>query len=344
MIVFLWNFPLSNAAQRRRQRFSVKWLVPVLLLLSCLPARAAATDSIVKRTFVYAVKGTDTLRLDKYDTQEIAGNKPCLIFVFGGGFAAGRRDDAAFLPFYEKLVRNGYAVVAIDYRLGMKNLKERLHTKQRKLKLLYQVIGIFEQSIDMAVEDLFDATAYIVAHAADWRIDTAKIISCGSSAGAITVLQGEYELCNAGKLTAHLPQGFHYAGVISFAGAVFNKSGRLEWKSRPSPILLFHGDADMEVPYDKLTFRKFGFYGSACIAGQLRASGAAYYFYSVKNTGHEMSMRPMQYNWDEMHTFLTKFVFAKEQLMMDVVVKPLEKPEINKKMKLRDLIGNFNKL
>ena len=155
----------------------------------------------------------------------------------------------------------------------------------------------------------------------------AKIIACGSSAGAITVLQGAYKLCHSDTLTVRLPEGFNYAGVISFAGAIFSRNGRLEWPVHPSPILLFHGDADKNVPYNKIEFFNLGFYGSAFIAKQLKAQKAPHYFYSVENTGHEMSTRPMKQNLDEIHTFLEKMVSGKEKSLIHTSVNPTDKPE-----------------
>jgi acetyl esterase/lipase len=294
-----------------------------------------------KQTFIYAVKGADTLRLDYYDTPVVADNKPCLIFLYGGGFANGRRDDPGFIPFYTRLVNAGYTVMAIDYRLGMKNFKAQVNPEQDQLQVFNQVIDVFERSVTMAVEDLFDATAYVVEHAAEWRIDTSKIIACGSSAGAITVLQGAYELCRSGALKARLPEGFNYAGVISFAGAIFSRNGRLEWPVLPSPILLFHGDTDKDVPYNKIELFNIGFYGSAFIAGQLKEQKAPHYFYAVENTGHEMSTLPMQQNWNEIHTFLEKMAFGKEKLLIHTSVNPTDKPEGKKDLTLLDFMGNF---
>ncbi|MDR0728805.1 MAG: alpha/beta hydrolase [Prevotellaceae bacterium] len=320
-----------------------KFLISLLctVLLSALRVWAGEAEPPAKQTFIYAVKGADTLRLDYYDTQAIAASKPCFIFVFGGGFANGRRDDAGFLPFYARLVNAGYTVAAIDYRLGMKNLKAQLNPEQDQLQAFNQITDIFDRSVTMAVEDLFDATAYIAAHAAAWRIDAAKIIACGSSAGAITVLQGAYKLCHVDTLTARLPEGFKYAGVVSFAGAIFSRNGRLEWPTLPPPLLLFHGDTDRDVPYHQIEWSGLGFYGSAFIAGQLKAQKAPHYFYAVENTGHEMSTLPMNQNWDEMHTFLEKMVFGKEKLIIHTSVTPTDKPEGKKELTLLDFIGNF---
>jgi predicted esterase len=307
----------------------------------CVSAQAAETNDIVMQTFIYSIKGNDTLRLDKYDLSLVAEPKPCLIFVFGGGFSFGSRDHESYLSFYEQLARNGYAVVAIDYRLGMKNFKKTLDMKQGKLKLFNFFVDAFKNTISMAVEDLFDATNYVVEHAEEWRIHPEKIISCGSSAGAITVLQGEYEICNHSALSEHLPQGFNYAGVISFAGAIFSDKGDLKWQNKPAPIQLFHGDIDNEVPYGKLKLRKLGFYGSQYIAEQLDKTGSPYYFYSVENASHEMATSPMNRNWNEINTFLENLVFNKENRMIHTSVKSTEKSGKKKKLKLKDYIGRY---
>lgn len=111
----------------------------------------------------------------------------------------------------------------------------------------------FFAAVDMAVEDLYDATSFIVGQARAWGLDPSAVVASGSSAGAITVLQGEYERCTGSALSRRLPEGFRYAGIIAFAGAVLEKgpSGPV-WREKPAPIQLFHGDADCNVPYDSI--------------------------------------------------------------------------------------------
>ena len=260
------------------------------------------------------------MRLDKYDSPTVTGNKPCLIFVFGGGFAAGTRDNADYLPFYERLVNRDYVVIAIDYRLGLKDLPRNINTTEANPQISPQFISAFGKALEMAVEDFFDASRYVVERAEEWKIDPKQIVSCGSSAGAITVLQGEYESCNRSPLAQRLPQGFKYAGVISFAGAIFTTDGKLAWAEQPAPIQLFHGDADKEVPYGALKFGLLGMYGSQAIAGQLNAIPSPFYFYSVGNVGHSLSTTPMTCNWGEISSFLENFVAKKEKLIVKTQV------------------------
>ena len=51
-----------------------------------------------------------------------------------------------------------------------------------------------------AVEDFYDATGFVINQSSDWNIDVEQIVASGSSAGAITVLQAEYDLCNGHEL------------------------------------------------------------------------------------------------------------------------------------------------
>ena len=71
-----------------------------------------------------------------------------------------------------------------------------------------------QHAIDTAVEDFYDATGFVINQSSDWNIDVEQIVASGSSAGAITVLQAEYDLCNGHELAKRLPTGFNYAGVI----------------------------------------------------------------------------------------------------------------------------------
>ncbi|MDR1937477.1 MAG: alpha/beta hydrolase [Tannerellaceae bacterium] len=317
------------------------FIYSLLLAACCFPAHASGSDEVVKQTFVYSIKGNDTLRLDKYDSPLATAPKPCLIFVFGGAFAIGSRDYESYLSFYEQFARQGYVVVAIDYRLGMKDFKKTLNLNQSKFKQFKHLINTLEYTLDIAVEDLFDATNYVIEHAAEWGVRTDALVSCGSSAGAITVLQGEYEICSRSRLSERLPQGFNYAGVISFAGAIFSQKGDLKWTDKPAPIQLFHGDMDNEVPYDKLKFRQLGFFGSQYIAAQLDKLGFPYYFYSVEYASHEIAGTPMTQNRNEINTFLEKFVFGKENRMIHTSVKPTAKPGAKKKPKLKDFMAKY---
>lgn len=307
-------------------------IIGLLCITPCYGAER--NDSILKNTFLYAIKGTDSLYLDKYELPEATASskKPCMIFVFGGGFTHGQRDKKEYVTYFKHLVEKGYVVASIDYRLGLKNAQKEKGLNAEKF------ISLFKESINMATEDLYDATRYILSYAEEWNIDSTAVITTGSSAGAITVLHAEYGICNKSGLSKRLPAGFNYAGVIACAGAIFTETGGLNWKNNPSPILMFHGDTDKNVPYDKIKILQLGLYGSKYIAGQLNRMPSPYYFYDIENAGHEMAVRPLIKNHNEIDTFLDDFVKNKRPLIIHEKIQQLDKPLTIKNFSIQDYI------
>lgn len=84
---------------------------------------------VVKETKVFAIKGADTLRLDRYFIPTAADSlsSPVVVYVFGGGFRFGSRDEQMYTSYFEFLARNGYTVVSTDYRpmLGRISFEKR---------------------------------------------------------------------------------------------------------------------------------------------------------------------------------------------------------------------------
>ena len=195
-----------------------------LLLVSMLFVTACTEQAprIAKYTDLYAVKGTDSLFLDRYTAVSVEQDdaRPCLVFVFGGGFIAGERDAERYLPFFHYMVNQGYDVVSIDYRLGLKQV-----VASGDLSPENMMLGM-TRTISMAVEDLYDATAFIVDKADEWGIDSSQIVACGSSAGAITVLHGEYASATLRRwCNTCLPASAR--GYRFFAGSIFEMGEEL---------------------------------------------------------------------------------------------------------------------
>jgi predicted esterase len=279
-------------------------LLPILLLAGTLQ----------KETRVFnEVEGVE-LQLDIYKTDStVITTQPCLLFVFGGGFKEGTRDASQYHDFFHYFTNKGFIVVSIDYRLGMKG-------KEAPGLLNFKPL---QQSIEMAVSDLYAATNYLIEHADELNIDPEQIIISGSSAGAITVLQADYLNCNKAPLAVVLPDDFHYAGVISFSGGIFSTEGLPTYRQQPAPTLFFHGSGDKLVPYDKIRFFKLGMFGSKSLTKRFRDEQYPHVFYIMEDIGHEVSEYPMREFLPEIEYFINNFVFEGKQWMMDVSLKDM---------------------
>ena len=310
----------------------------IFAIVAMLIAVSAMASDLNKKSYLYAVKGTDSLYLDHY-VSPVSGERPCMMFVFGGGFVRGTRDHEGYLPYFKFLNDNGFDVVSIDYRLGLKPL-----TTMKEMPSVRETIGLLNNAVNIAVEDLFSATLFILENAERWQINPKQIVTSGSSAGAITVLQAENAICNRTPSAAVLPHGFNYAGVISYAGAIFSVNGKPEWKSKPAPIMVFHGSSDKQVPYDKATMLGVGFFGSKYLAKEFNEKGWPHWFYDIEYQTHDISYLPMYQNQNEILTFLNDFVLKKRPLTITTSVRDGNEPKRETKFKVMDYIdANYGK-
>ncbi len=275
-----------------------KFLLMFLASFLVFPAIAA---NVVKTTVPYVVRNqTDTLRLDRYELPDGPKDRPVVLFAFGGGFRDGVRDDARYLPYFEFLAEHGYVVASIDYRTTLSSFDPASGATG--------FVSALEGAVSAAVEDFMTATAYIAANAVEWGIDPSRIVASGSSAGAITALQCEFLFSTGSQAVAMFPDGFNYAGTVTFAGAVCAPEAPMWDRERTCPMMLFHGDADSTVPFSSVTAGGMGLYGSEAISDSLKAVGAPHELYVICGSDHSVAISPMEHNLYDILAFLREFV------------------------------------
>ncbi len=290
-----------------------------------------SAQDVVCDTFHYATHNGEELYMDRYTLGEATdAARPCMIFAFGGGFVMGERDHEYYSVYFDRLAREGIVVVSIDYRLGLKGIKADGG--------LVAMIEVFNNAINIAVEDMYAATNYVIARAEEWGVDTSKIMISGSSAGAITAVQAEWMRCNGAERAQVLPDDFRYAGVVSCAGAIFSVKGKPKFDTMPAPMLLFHGTSDSNVPYDHSSMFGVGFYGSAYIVKQLDKLGSPYWFYSVEYGDHSIAGIPLFYQCDVIMQFINDFVLNGNSLQIDTEVVDLNGEKRPTRFKVMDYI------
>ena len=301
-----------------------------------LVAFSGSAAEIVKKTYTFATHQGQDLLLDYYSASD--EEQPCLIFVFGGAFLTGSRAEPEQVSVYEYFVEQGWKVAAIDYRLGLKPLVDEPDVDRNILDIRRMLID----AVDVATEDLLSATAYLVRNAKSLAINPKQIVVLGSSAGAITACQAEYAISNDWEVARRLPADFNYAGIISMAGAIMESNRNLKWAKEPCPIMMFHGNSDTNVPYEKISLLGARMFGSKAIAASLEEAGAPYWFYAANNVGHSLSWKPMYFQREDMMEFANRMAFGDEKLHYFEWVDDLSLKERPHDFKLTDFIkANF---
>lgn len=282
----------------------------ILLLLFSLNTSAQEryqeeiTDSVRMETYTYAFKDNQSLDLDVYFPEfDNQSKRPLVIYVHGGGFSGGKRNDPGIQEFCRKIARRGYVAASMSYRLTRQGTATAFGCDCPAV----DKINTFHK----AVEDVQDATFFMIKNMDKMGIDPHKIILSGSSAGAEAVLN-----------TAYLPPYCYgldsgpvsYAGVISMAGAIPDTS-RI-YKESAVPSLLFHGTCDNLVPYASASHHycketQPGYlilHGAFTIAQKLKKTETPYWLYTYCNAAHEIAGSPMTDNFNEIIDFCYTFV------------------------------------
>jgi len=266
-------------------------------------------DEVSTETATYATKDGENLDLDIYLPQgDPETERATIIFVHGGGFVGGTRDGKMIVDFCTQMANHGYVVASISYRLTRKGKPGGFGCECPANEKL--------NTIEAAVEDLQDATFFLIENREQYAIDPQKIILAGSSAGAETVLATAYKPPYCYGLESG-PVSF--AGVISMAGAIADTTALYDESAVPS--MLFHGTEDNLVPYataphhycDKDAPGYLILHGSYTIAEKLDKLEVPYWLHTTCGAAHEMANKPMTEYVDEIVDFCYHFVIKGEK-------------------------------
>lgn len=272
-----------------------------------------------KKTYIYAIKGLDTLRMDVYTPDVInpadSLGLPVLLWMHGGGFVSGYRDFPSEVKLAQYAAQNGYLGISISYRLTRKDTKTGFSCECPKEEK--------RQTFKMAAKDYLDAARYVIKNSQYLKADVTKIIAGGSSAGAEAILNAVF-MKEFFMEDAKQYRDVKFAGVFSLAGAMINANFITE--KNALPMVLFHGTHDNLVPFNSGAHHrckpsKPGYLildGSAIITKKLKKLNMSYYFYAVKGAGHEVSLIPFN-QLDSVFEFFRRTVIQKELVQTKIV-------------------------
>lgn len=278
---------------------------------------AVLFDEISTETFTYATKDGEALKMDIYIPQNDPDfERATLIYLHGGGFSTGTRDSEKIREFCTRIAGYGYVVVSMSYRLSRKNTTTGFGCDCPVEDKLNTFIG--------SIQDIQDASHFLVENREQFGINPQKLILAGSSAGAEAALNAAYQppMCyglDSGPVS--------YAGVISMAGAIPDTVVLYEESAIPS--LFFHGTNDNLVPYATAPHRyclkgQPGFLilnGPHTIAQKLDKLHTPYWLHTTCGGAHEISDLPMTEYFDVITEFCHRFVINNEKESVKTVVE-----------------------
>ena len=221
------------------------------------PSAAWATHALneyqVFPNLTYLTASNYEAKLDVYKRRDSASAQPTLIFIHGGGWVQGSKEQSvlSIFPWLEM----GWNVVNVEYRLGRVALAPA------------------------AVEDCLCALRYVAAQAKTYNIDTNRLVLSGESAGGHLALTtgmipesaGLDRQCPGAPLpkVAAIIDWYGITDVVDLLDGPNRKTYAVQWlSSMPNreeiarrvspltyvrsglpPILAIQGDADPTVPY-----------------------------------------------------------------------------------------------
>lgn len=283
-------------------------IITKMVLTLMVGAGSLACMAQEVKTYEFARRGNDTLFVDVYTPPAMRHDSACIIYIFGGGFIGGSRNEEANVSYCQKLAEAGFTVAAIDYRLGLKGVTKVnvFHTE------------VLENAIHIAVEDTYSATIFMLNNADKFKISKDKIILCGSSAGAMTALQSDYHRANGdNNFIDALPTGFRYAGIVAFSGAIFSREGKIKWRQdTPAPTLMFHGTEDRLVTYNKIQFFRMGLFGANALAKRFEKYDYPYFVFRVLDHGHDVAVM-MEPEIEQTIWFIDNYITNGRNLQID---------------------------
>ena len=200
---------------------------------------------------VYATHDGVELSLDVFVPKSATTPRPLLLFIHGGGWRKGKKED--YLFYNIEFAKLGYVTASVQYRLAP------------------------EHCFPANVQDVKCAIAFLRAHAEDYHIDPATVVALGGSAGGHLSLMAGYVQDPAlacpehhvdadtsvqavvnlyGVVDCTTPVAIEAHQVIGYIGKPYDEAKESYEASSPiqhldpsdPPTLTFHGTIDELVP------------------------------------------------------------------------------------------------
>lgn len=267
----------------------------------------------VERDVTYGNAWGYDLKMDVYYPKSAAGPVPVVMYVHGGGWTGGDKQDGAGRAAIPYLQDAGFLVVSINYRLAP------------------------QSRFPAQIEDVKCAVRYLRANAETYSLDPARIGAWGGSAGGHLVsllgvtddsdgmngtggypdessrVQAVVDMFGPSDLTQEFEGGAigqalgkRVFGTSESGAAILKEASPVTYVSADDPpFLILHGDSDRLVPPSQ----------SQELYEKLKSAGVPATLVMVRNAGHAFQSQggPISPSSQEINEMIVEFF--KQKLM-----------------------------
>ena len=235
---------------------------------------------------------TISLKLDIYVPNNDLEHRPLFMFIHGGGFSGGTKQQERIIDWANYYASRGWVFLSIDYRV-----KKDLGTVPQEWAdvssnlpnaKVRQFLAIYP-----AIRDAKTAMRWIVANAEAYKINTDYITVGGGSAGAITAItlgisnqedfRDEISVSQDPTLAnANLEQTFQIKTIVDLWGSKIALDafegiyGHKRFDSNDPPLFIAHGTEDNTVPFSSAEDLKTKY----------ETNQLPFVYYPLQNKGH----------------------------------------------------------
>lgn len=210
-------------------------------------------DISVSRDLIYKTTPEKTLKLDVYRLDSLTSPQPLLVFIHGGSWKKGNKDD--YRRYLVDYARKGYVTATVAYRFSQ------------------------EAVFPAALDDVVCAIKWLKSHAEDYGINPEQVAVIGGSAGAHLAMMLGYRADDAdyqgecavngvdaevkaivnlyGPVDLTTDFAINHSSVKQLIGADYSETSKAAYEaaspitfisSDDPPTLTFHGTIDDIVP------------------------------------------------------------------------------------------------
>ena len=210
---------------------------------------------------------TMPLKLDVYVPDNDLKNRPAYMFIHGGGFAGGSKQQDKIINLANYYTSRGWVFISIDYRLKKHKGTVPQQWKNYSMNVPKAKVCQF-LAIYPAIRDAKAALRWVVANADTYKINTNYITVGGGSAGAVSAItlgisnhedyRDEISINQDPTLTStNLEQSYQIKTIIDHWGskialyALDEIFGHNRFDSNDPSLFIAHGTDDPIVPFSK---------------------------------------------------------------------------------------------